>query len=76
MPNDWFDFNSVSEESERLDYKNLVVCPHCKKPIPADSTNCLYCGETVCFCQSRGWIGWVAAILILILVFFSLAIFK
>ena len=67
-----FGYRQISEEKDELDFKNLLSCPHCKKPIPADATMCLYCGEGVDFSSNRlqSWVIWVAAILIVIFMFF------
>ncbi len=43
---DNFEFKEVVEEKEELNWQHLKPCPHCKKPIPADATMCLYCGQS------------------------------
>ncbi|MBU1121893.1 MAG: zinc ribbon domain-containing protein [Candidatus Omnitrophica bacterium] len=66
MNNNYFDYQSISQEDEGLDYANLKPCPHCKKPIPANATLCLYCGESVSFDGGgRAWIVWVAVFVLL-----------
>lgn len=40
-----FDYRSVSETGDDLDFGKLSPCPHCGKPIPNDATMCLYCGR-------------------------------
>jgi hypothetical protein len=66
MPEDYFDFHTASEEQEELDYKHLVECPHCKKPIPQNATMCYYCGEEITFGKKPLWIIWTAIVLIII----------
>ena len=58
---EYFDFETVDEYPEELDYQNLKPCPHCKKPIPSNATMCLYCGEPVeqHHPESKGWIKWI-----------------
>ncbi|UCD15693.1 MAG: hypothetical protein JSV34_01190 [Candidatus Omnitrophota bacterium] len=65
MSGDYFDYQSVSEQDENLDFKNLKPCPHCKKPVPADATLCLYCGESVSGSHKKTWIIWVAVFVII-----------
>jgi hypothetical protein len=43
---DYFDFTTEDELPEEHS-KDMRRCPHCDKPIPADSLFCLYCGEPV-----------------------------
>ncbi|MDP8289690.1 MAG: hypothetical protein P9M02_01820 [Candidatus Susulua stagnicola] len=71
-----FDYKSVSEESESLDFEKLVPCPHCNKPIPNDATMCLYCGEEVSFSKKSPWFLSVAIILIIVLLLFFLKSIK
>ena len=68
-----FDFESVEEYDEDLDFKNLKPCPKCKKPIPQNAISCLYCGESVSFSTRPKWIVWAAlfaAVCFLLLVLF------
>ena len=67
-----FDFKSVTEEPEDLDFSNLVPCPHCKKPIPRDALNCLYCGRSVDVYNKPLWLIWTAVLLIVIFIVFFL----
>jgi predicted nucleic acid-binding Zn ribbon protein len=69
MARDYFDFGHVTEEDEGLDYKRLVPCPHCKKPIPHNATMCLYCGEDVFHhSHKKTWVFWVALFLLIMFV--------
>ncbi len=69
-----FDFKSVSEEEDKLDYDNLVSCPHCQKSIAADATLCYFCGAEVNLSRKRPlsavWIA-IAVVFILGLIFLS-----
>lgn len=65
MPQSYFDYQQVVEEKEELDFNNLVNCPKCKKPIPYNSTMCLYCGREVYFSKKAPWIIWVAVLLLI-----------
>ncbi|MCK4912359.1 MAG: hypothetical protein KAS05_01405 [Candidatus Omnitrophica bacterium] len=67
-----FDYKSVSEESESLDFGRLLPCPHCKKPIPHDATMCLYCGQEVVWGKKSPWFSIVVIILIVALLLFFL----
>ena len=61
-----FDFKEVVQESESLDFEKLTPCPHCKKPIPADATMCLYCGESVAKRKKPTWVIYTAIFLIVL----------
>ena len=66
MPEDYFDFHSVSEESDNLDFSKMIPCPHCQKPIAHNATHCLYCGKTPAQTKSKvTWLVWVGAVLVL-----------
>jgi predicted nucleic acid-binding Zn ribbon protein len=68
---DYFDFTTEEELPEEHS-KDMRNCPHCDKPIPADSLFCLYCGEPV----SRGKKNkWVVLIVVFVLIAFLLWIF-
>lgn len=67
-----FDFQSFSQEEEKLDYKHLKPCPNCKKPIASDATICYFCGQDVVYHTKGSWLSWLIAaglVIILILVF-------
>jgi predicted nucleic acid-binding Zn ribbon protein len=68
-----FDFKSLSQEPENLSFEKLISCPHCGKPIPAEATMCLYCGETVNLSAKPAWVVWTAIGLIIIFLIFLLA---
>ena len=72
MGEDQFDFKSVSESNEELDFNRLIPCPHCKKPIPFNATMCLYCGEGVTTHKKSNWIVWTAIFLLIIFIVFYL----
>jgi hypothetical protein len=67
-----FDYQSVSEEKEELDFDRLVPCPHCKKPIPRDATICLYCGGDVIYRHKSPWFIALAVFIILVFIIFLL----
>jgi len=67
MAEDFFDFESVSEEEDNLDYGHLSECPHCKKPIPEDATICYYCGNDVYRDKKSHWFSWLVLIFIILL---------
>lgn len=68
MQEDKFDFKELSESPETLDFSKKVLCPHCKKPIPHDSTFCLFCGEEVySTTKSYSWVSWVVIALVVII---------
>jgi hypothetical protein len=41
------EFEVSDAEEEQLDFNEMKPCPHCKQPIPANATLCLYCGRSV-----------------------------
>lgn len=63
-----FNFKSVSEEEERLDYNHLEPCPNCKKPIAYDATICYFCSQDVSRQGKTTWVGWIAAGLVIIFI--------
>ena len=67
------DFESLSEEPEKLDFNNMVPCPQCNKPIPHDATMCLYCGEEVAFSKKPAWVVWTAIAIIIMFTVLLLA---
>lgn len=73
MPEDFFDFEQLSEEEENLDYDHLLECPHCQKPIPQDAIMCYYCGREVYLVKKTKRFRW--GFLILIILFLSYFIF-
>jgi len=60
-----FDYKTVSEESDDLDFGKLIPCPHCKKPIPQDATMCLYCGQESLERQKSPWVPVIVVFLII-----------
>jgi len=68
----FFNFQTLSEEPEELDFSKTVSCPHCKKPIPQEATICLYCGEQIMDSKKPAWVVWTAAFLIIVFVVFFL----
>ena len=70
-----FEYKEGQELNENLDFQKLKPCPHCKKPISADSTMCLYCGEEVSVSGKPSWVIWTAAILLLALICGSIFIY-
>ncbi len=75
MDEGYFDYRHATEEKDELDFENLLPCPHCKKPIPADATMCLYCGKEVNR-QAYGmhsWVVWAAIVLIIIFAIFAIS---
>jgi RNA polymerase subunit RPABC4/transcription elongation factor Spt4 len=68
-----FDFNSVSQEEEKLDFNKMLPCPKCKKPVPHDAITCYYCGEAVAFSKKSNWIIITATIIAVIFTLFILA---
>ena len=73
MSDDYFDFESISQEEENLDFNKMLSCPKCKKPIPHDSISCYYCGETVAFSKKSNWVVVTAIAIIIVFVLFILA---
>ena len=72
MNEERFDYRSVSEEKEELDFSKLTPCPKCKKPIPHDATMCLYCGEEIIFREKKSWAVWIGVVLIIAFILFCL----
>lgn len=67
-----FDYQPLNEQDEHLSFDKLKKCPHCGKPIPSDSTMCLYCGEECYYNKKPSWVvitAIVLAIIILIVIF-------
>jgi predicted nucleic acid-binding Zn ribbon protein len=76
MDSDNLEFKEISEPEEKLDYDNLAACPHCKKPIPQDSTLCLYCGQEVSSPDKKSsWVFWTAIALVIISILIAVVIF-
>jgi len=71
MNKDDFDYQSVSEQPEDLDFNKLTPCPHCKKPIPHDATMCLYCGRDVAAGGRPAWFVIAAVLLVIAFIVFS-----
>lgn len=67
MPEDFFDFESLEEPENSLDYENLIECPHCKKLIAEDATLCYFCGEEVNFKKKSSGGSWAILIFIFLL---------
>jgi len=65
MKEDYFDFHVIDEEEQNLDYKNLVSCPHCKKPIPFDAIMCYYCGEEIVYNKKPWWVAWIIVLIVI-----------
>jgi len=65
MNEEQFDFQSLPQEDEQLDFKNLKPCPNCKKPIPQDATSCYYCGESAGEIKKPAWFIWLAVFVII-----------
>ncbi len=72
MDCDYFDFTTKEELPEEHS-EDTRECPHCKKPIPADSLFCLYCGEAVSPSNKKNI--WAAALVIFVLIAFLCWIF-
>ncbi len=53
--NDYFDFKAENELPEEHS-QDKKICPHCGKPIPADSLFCLYCGEPLPAGKKNIWV--------------------
>ncbi|MFH1772582.1 MAG: hypothetical protein ABH872_07185 [Candidatus Omnitrophota bacterium] len=66
METDNFDFKDDSEEPEQLDFSKTTNCPHCMKPIPKNSTMCLYCGDEVDLAEKTQWIKWAVTVIVII----------
>jgi len=67
---EYFDYKTVKEEDEGLDFDNRVPCPHCKKLIPYNATMCYYCGAEVNFRKRPRWIFLTTVLLIIIFIAF------
>lgn len=65
---DYFDYQEYEEMPEGLDFDHLKTCPHCKKTIPQDALQCLYCGEDVTVSSSRN--VWVAVVVFFVIIAF------
>lgn len=65
-PEGHFDFESVSEQEDRLEYDNLKLCPKCHKSIASNVTVCYFCGQDVGYQGRTTWVGWIAAFLIIV----------
>ncbi len=72
MDQGYFDYQSVSEEKDELNFSKLIPCPRCKKPIPDDATLCLYCGEAVTPEGRSSGVTWVVILLIIVITLFFL----
>ncbi|MFH1504249.1 MAG: hypothetical protein ABIH08_02500 [Candidatus Omnitrophota bacterium] len=72
MNSENFDYQSVSEEQEELNFDKLAPCPDCKKPIPQDAAMCLYCGKKVSRGKKPAWFIWLAVFLIIAFLAFLL----
>ncbi|MFH1519846.1 MAG: zinc ribbon domain-containing protein [Candidatus Omnitrophota bacterium] len=72
MDQGYFDYQSISEEKEELDFSKLTPCPRCQKPIPHDATICLYCGEEVIPERGSSRLTWVVVLLIIVITVFYL----
>ena len=68
-----FDFQTVDEQKEELDFQNLKPCPHCQKLVPKNAISCLYCGESISFSARPKWVMWV--VIFVIVSFILLIIF-
>ena len=65
---DYFDF-SIEEDLPEEQSPKKRQCPHCGKPIPADSLFCLFCGQAVSQGNKKIW---VIVVVILVLISFLL----
>ena len=65
MNQESFDFQSLSEQEEQLDFDKLIPCPHCKKPILQDAGMCYYCGRDAIVYKKPRWVVWVAIIVVI-----------
>ena len=61
---DYFDFTTVEEVPEDFSSEKRS-CPHCGKPIPADSLFCLFCGERI---SPKSKAKWLILVPLLILI--------
>ena len=69
---DYFEYDTYTEAPEELDFSRLKPCPHCKKPIPEDALNCLYCGGAVDSSRVPRWVTLAAVFILLIFLAFVL----
>jgi predicted nucleic acid-binding Zn ribbon protein len=73
MTEDYFDFQEIVEEEDKLDFDKLVMCPHCKKPIPQQAVMCFYCGEEVLTkSTSDRWKMLLTAVIVIVFVIVAL----
>ena len=68
---DYFDYK-IENEMPGEPTKLMRKCPHCDKPIPADSLFCLYCGESVSAVKKNTW---MVMVVMFVLIAFVLWIF-
>ena len=61
---EYFDFRSEEELPEEYSGKK-IDCPHCNRPVAAESLFCLYCGEALSPERKSSWLA-VVAVLVLI----------
>jgi predicted nucleic acid-binding Zn ribbon protein len=73
-PEGYFDFQEKNELPPQIDFNKLIACPHCKKPIPQDSTMCLYCGESVDYIRPKSKLS-IIIISFIILIFLAWFLF-
>lgn len=67
-PEGRFDYQSMSEQDDRLDCSQTKTCPHCKKAIAVDATICYFCGQDFACQTKRSWVSWVVGSLIAALI--------
>ena len=65
---DYFDYKTEDEIPEEP-AKLMRKCPHCDKPIPADSLFCLYCGESVSPAKKNALMAIVAIFVLIAFLF-------
>jgi RNA polymerase subunit RPABC4/transcription elongation factor Spt4 len=65
MSDEGFDFQEITEEPQEHDFERMVPCPHCRKPIPQDSTLCYYCGKDTTVVKKPLWVVWAAIITVI-----------
>ncbi len=68
MPEDYFDFKSVSEQEEKLDYQHLKPCPHCQKSIAQDVTICYFCGQDLGDQGKASRSGWIVVVVVVVFI--------
>jgi len=61
---DYFDFTTEEELPEEHS-GDIRKCPHCDRPISADSLFCLYCGESVLSAKKNKWTILVAVFVLI-----------